>query len=195
MRIGVLGGSFDPVHNGHLILARLALEQLGLDRVHFTVAGVQPLKQGAHVAGPAHRLRMVELALDGIPGLVADGRELRRPPPSYTIDTLREIAAAHPGAELVLIMGSDVAAGFGRWREPAAVRVLAQIAVCPRPVADGTPGVAPPAFDVELRAPAIDISSTAIRGRAGAGLPLAGWVPPAVADYIVASQLYRSFAG
>ena len=189
MRIGVFGGSFDPVHNAHLIVAQLAREQLQLDRVLLTVAATQPLKEGQHAVAAGDRFRMVELAVAGIAGLVADGRELRRPPPSYTVDTLRELAAEHPGAELVLIMGSDVATRFGEWRAPDEIRAMAQVAVCRRMgqrVADQESVVGGGYIDV----PAMEISSTAVRARAAARLPLAGWVPPAVADYIVASQLY-----
>jgi nicotinate-nucleotide adenylyltransferase len=199
VRIGVFGGSFDPVHNAHLIVARLAIEQLRLDRVLFTVAGSQPFKRGQHGATAPHRLRMVELALDGMPDCCPDGRELLRPALSYTIDTLRELKAEWPEAELVLLMGADVARGFGEWREPEGVRALAKIAVCergePKPSSLGRSAFGLPPFDAEVRVPAIDISSTAIRARAAAGLPLGGWVPSAVADYIVASQLYRSRSG
>jgi nicotinate-nucleotide adenylyltransferase len=201
VRIGVFGGSFDPIHHAHLIVARLAIEQLALDRVLFLVAGTQPFKQGIHAAPAAHRLRMVELALEGIPGFAADGRELRRPPPSYTVDSLRELKREEPRAELVLIMGADVASGLGGWREPDEVGKLATIAVCRRTVDGGiaAPGGHPVpgsrSADAEIDVPAIDISSTEVRRRAAAGLSLAGWVPLAVADYIVASQLYRSPAG
>jgi nicotinate-nucleotide adenylyltransferase len=201
VRIGVFGGSFDPIHHAHLIVARLAIEQLALDRVLFLVAGAQPFKQGIHAATAAHRLRMVELGLEGIPDCIADGRELRRPPPSYTVDSLRELKREEPSAELVLIMGADVAGGLGGWREPDEVRRLATIAVCRRMVNAGVqvgaghahPGS--PSAGAEIDVPAIDISSTAVRLRAAAGLPLTGWVPLAVADYIVASQLYRSPRG
>ena len=195
MRIGVLGGSFDPVHNALLSVARLALEPRGLARVLFPVAGSQPFKQGRHVAPAMHRLRMVELALAGIPDFVADGRELARTAPSYTIDTLRELGAEQPGADLVLIMGSDVACGFAEWRDPEGVRALAKIAVCQRASGPGLRASSPERFDAEIRVPTIDISSTEIRARAASGLPLAGWVPASVADYIVATQLYRSPAG
>lgn len=195
MRIGLFGGSFDPIHNAHLIVARLAREQLGLDRVLFTVAASQPLKSGQHGASPVHRLRMVELAVASMPDFVADGRELRRPGPSYTVDTLRELRAEHPDAELVLIMGADVAAGLANWREPAEVRRLASVAVCHRggvPVAGGVhygEGIGA-SFDMQIEVPVLDISSSAIRMRAMAGKSVAGWVPRPVADYIVASQLY-----
>lgn len=195
MRIGVFGGSFDPIHNAHLVVARLAREQLGLDRVLFTVAASQPLKLGQHVAAADHRLHMVELAVAGIADFAADGRELRRPGPSYMIDTLRELAAEHSGAELVLIMGADVARRFGLWREPDAVRRLARIAVCRRasPAASGDAHHAadvPAGFDAEISVPVLEISSSTIRARAAAGWPVTGWVPQSVADYIVASQVY-----
>ena len=187
MRIGVFGGSFDPVHNAHLIVAQLASEQLRLDRVHFTVASSQPFKAGQHVAAAEHRLRMVELAVAPIPAFVADGRELRRDGPSYTVDTLRDLGAEHPGAELVLIVGADVADGLARWHEPEEVRRLARIAVCQR----GGVSVAGLVHgDEEISVPSLAISSTAIRARAAAGRSVAGWVPQPVADYIVASQVY-----
>lgn len=197
MRLGVFGGSFDPIHHAHLIVARLAIEQLGLDRVLFLVAGVQPFKQGLHAATAAQRLHMVELALEGIRDCVADGRELLRPAPSFTVDSLRELKREQPTAELVLIMGADVASGLSGWREADQVRMLAKIAVCARNE-DRAAGLGPGALDsqpLEIRVPTVEISSTAIRQRAAAGLSLVGWVPLAVADYIVASQLYRSPAG
>lgn len=187
MRIGVFGGSFDPVHNAHLIVARLASEQLRLDRVHFVVAATQPFKAGQHAAAAEQRLRMVELAVAGTPDFVADDRELRRGGPSYTVDTLRELAAEHPGAEFILIMGADVAGGLGSWREPDAVRRLARIAVCHR---GGVSLAGDVQGDEEITVPVLEISSTAVRARARAGRSLVGWVPQQVADYIVASQVY-----
>lgn len=193
----MLGGSFDPIHNAHLIIARLALEVLELDRVHFVVAAEQPFKEGRHGAPAAERLRMVELAVDRLTGFIADGRELVRPAPSYTIDTVRELRAEEPDSDLFLLMGSDTAAGFERWREPVAIRAMAQVAIFRRPVHDGSESAALPArwVDHEVAVPRIEISSTAIRARAAAGGSLAGWVHPAVADYIVASRLYGSGRG
>jgi nicotinate-nucleotide adenylyltransferase len=198
VRVGILGGSFDPIHNAHLVIARLALEQLRLERVHFVVAAAQPFKQGSHGATAEQRLRMVELAVRGLNGFVADGRELARPAPSYTIDTLRELAAEFSGASLVLIMGDDVARGLSQWRDPAGIRGLASLAICRRGETTGvreSDARAPIAADEEIRVPMLEISSTAVRARARAGQSVAGWVPQAVDDYIVASQIYRSNAG
>jgi nicotinate-nucleotide adenylyltransferase len=189
VRVGVLGGSFDPIHNAHLVVAQLAREQLGLDRVHLMVAAQQPLKTH-HGFEAADRLAMVERAVAGVPGLVADGRELRRSGPSYTIDTLRELQQESPEAGLVLILGADALAGFDRWREPDAIRALARLAVCRR----GGEAV-PPGADLEVDVPRLDISSTAIRQRLQAGQGVRGWVPDAVADYLSGLRLSRSDAG
>lgn len=189
MRLGILGGSFDPIHNAHLVVAQLAREQLGLDRVLLMVAAQQPLKAG-HGLGADDRLAMVERAVAGLPGLVADGRELRRAGPSYTVDTLRELRVEHPDADLVLILGADTYAGVARWREPEAIRALARLAVCHR----GGDAV-PPGADLQVDVPRLDISSTTIRARLAAGLGVRGWVPDPVADYLSGLRLSRSDAG
>ncbi|MGH7583021.1 MAG: nicotinate (nicotinamide) nucleotide adenylyltransferase [Gemmatimonadales bacterium] len=191
MRIGVFGGSFDPIHNAHLIVARLAQEQLRLDRIHFVVAARQPLKGTGHGASSQDRLHMVRLALDESEDQVADGRELLRTGASYTIDTLREFHVEFAGAELVLILGADAATDFARWHQPAEIRSLARVAVCRRGTSKPPSGI----FDADVAVPALEISSTGIRARAARGLPIAGWVPQSVADYIVASQLYRDRTG
>jgi nicotinate-nucleotide adenylyltransferase len=184
MRLGILGGSFDPIHHGHLIVAQLAREQLGLDRVLLMVAAAQPLKSG-HGASPEDRARMVELAIEGIEGLTVDRRELLRAGPSYTVDTLRELVAEHPGAELVLLLGGDAARQFPRWRSPDAIRDLARLATFVRGGEDPPEGLGD-----RVAVPRLELSSTAIRTRAAAGLSLAGWVPPAVAGYISGLRLY-----
>ncbi len=187
MRLGIFGGSFDPIHNAHLIVARLACEQLGLDEVRFVVAAAQPLKPAGHGATAEQRDAMVELALAGAPDFFVDHREVRRGGPSYTVDTLRDIAVDRPGAELVLLLGADVAARFGSWHQPDEVRRLCQVAVFAR--ADLA---APNGFDLAIAVPPLAISSTEIRARAAAGRSLIGWVPAKVADYISGLRLYRS---
>jgi nicotinate-nucleotide adenylyltransferase len=189
MRVGILGGSFDPIHHAHLIIAQLARESLGLDVVRLVIAARQPLKPGDG-ATAEQRAEMVELAVAGVPGLVADWRELRREGPSWTVDTLRELRSEHPGDELTLLLGSDSARRFGEWREPEAIRALARVVVFRR---GGE--AAPTGFDAEVAVPALELSSTAIRTRAAAGLSLAGWVPDRVADYISRFGLYVTGSG
>jgi nicotinate-nucleotide adenylyltransferase len=188
VRLGILGGSFDPIHHGHLIVAQVAREALNLDRVLLVVSASQPLKEH-HGASAAHRLRMTELAVDGIPGLEVDGREVSRGGTSYTVDTLRELSLEHPGAELVLLLGSDAAAQLPQWRE------VEEVLRSARPVVFGRAGAAvPDGFD-QIVVPAMELSSTAIRARARAGQTLRGWVPERVADYISGLDLYRTQGG
>ena len=190
MRVGVLGGSFDPIHHAHLILAQCAREQLHLDEVRFVVAGEQPLKQSRHHASAEARAEMVQVAIASIPGFVVDRREIQRPGPSYMAETLRDLLAENPGAELVLLLGADAADGFGAWHEPEAIRQMARVAVCAR-----AGQVPPPGFDLSVQMPLLELSSTAVRARAADGKSLLGWVPERVNDYISGLQLYRSEAG
>lgn len=188
MRLGILGGSFDPIHNAHLIVAQSAQEQLGLNRLLLMVSASQPLKAG-HGASALDRLRMVELGIAGLPACFADGREVSRGGISYTADTLRELAGEYPDAELVLILGSDAALELPRWREADEVARLATIAVVGRA---GTPD-GPRALSVQV--PELAISSTEVRARAVMGRGLRGWVPGAVADYISGLSLYQTPGG
>lgn len=185
--LGVFGGSFDPIHNAHLVVAELAREQLGLDRVLFVVAGSQPLKHGEHHADSLHRAWMVSMAIEGIPGMAIDQRELDRPGPSYTVDTLRELRAEYPDHELILLLGADAARDFTQWRDPEEIRRLARIAVFRR-----DDEAIPPGFDLEVAVPRLELSSTDVRTRAALQLPLAGWVPRDIAEYIAAERLYGS---
>ena len=184
MRIGILGGSFDPIHHGHLILARAAKEDLGLDRVLFIPANKSPHKTGSRPATAEDRLKMVEMAIAGEEGFGASDVELRRPAPSYTVDTLRELRAGHPKDELVLLIGADNAATFDKWREPEESRSLAQIAVLERAGASASHP-----WPVVRRL--IDISSTDIRARAAAGRSIRYLTPDSVCDYIASRSLYR----
>jgi len=191
--IGIFGGTFDPVHNAHLRIARLALDALGLARLLWVPTGA-PRYRAAPVASAADRLAMLELALAGELRYRIDARELRPEASGYTVDTLTELRAElGADAPLVLLMGSDQydkLAGWHRWRE---LFGLARIAVIARP------GWAPEA-SVEVRAAGpvlrvemapLDISSTEIRRRVARGEDVSGMLPPPVLDYISTNRLYR----
>ena len=187
MRIGLLGGSFDPVHLGHLALAEASRDRLRLDRVLLVVAAAQPLKEAGAAAPAEDRYAMVRLAIRGMPGLEASDLELRRLPPSFTVDTLREVRRLHPpGTEIFLLLGADALADLPRWRESGEVRSLATVVGCARP---GFP--APEGTSVVLEAATPEISSSEIRRRVAAGKPLDGLVPDDVAAYIEERGLYR----
>ena len=180
MRIGIFGGSFDPVHHGHLIAATSLAEQLGLDEVRLVVAAQQPLKTRGHGAAAEHRAAMVELAVRGAGRLTASRAELGREGPSYTVDTLRAFQAENDRAELVLLLGADAAEELPRWHQVDDVRRMARVEVFARGGEGSGHGV-----------PRVDISSTHIRARVTRGQSIRYWVPDAVADYIGAHGLYR----
>ena len=183
MRIGIFGGSFDPIHHGHLILARAALEELGLDRILFIPASMSPHKTDNKPASAEDRLAMIQLALAGENGFEVSDLELHRPPPSYTVDTLRELQASHPNDEFVLLIGADNVSRFETWCQPDEIRRRAQIVVLDR--ADHTiPG------DWVVVRRLIGISSTDLRARVSAGRSIRYLTPDAVCDYIRANRLY-----
>jgi nicotinate-nucleotide adenylyltransferase len=187
VRIGVFGGSFDPIHHGHLIVAGVVAESLELDRVLVVPAREQPLKLGQHRAAAVHRLAMVELAVAGADRLAALRLEVDREGPSYTVDTLEALAARDPSAEFHLLLGADAARLLPLWRAPDRIRRLARIVVCQRE-GEAVPGEA---ADQVVAVPRIDISSTAVRERVRLGRPIRYWVPDGVARYIEAHGLYR----
>ncbi|HEY8257325.1 MAG TPA: nicotinate-nucleotide adenylyltransferase [Gemmatimonadales bacterium] len=185
--IGLLGGSFDPIHNGHLIVGQVAAEALKLDSLRFVPAREQPFKQGRHGAPAEARAAMLELALADMPGMAVEPIELTRPGPSYTVDTLRSLRAREPGAEFVLLLGADAAADFPAWREASEIPRLARVIVFARP---GTEVPSLPAMADTVRVPAIDISATEIRQRVRDGRSIRHWVPDAVAEYVAWHRLY-----
>ena len=190
-RLGLLGGTFDPPHLGHLHVAYAALEQLGCDRVVLIPARRQPLKADAAITAPPHRFRMTQLLVQGDPRLSVDPIELEREGLSYAVDTVRAYRAAHPAAELLFLMGEDSAATLHRWREPEALAAMARLVVCTRGDAStALPAGTPPVERVTMRR--IDLSATEIRARVGAGLPLRGFVTEDVATYIGVHGLYRT---
>ncbi len=189
MRLGILGGSFDPPHLGHLIPAIDAGESLGLDGIRFVPAWEQPFKIGRAAASGTHRLAMAERLLRGIPGFAVDRSEMDRGGLSYTVDTVAQMAAAHPTAELVLLLGADAYALFEQWREPERIRALASIAVLQRGDGTAPPLVAGPVQVLKTRR--VDISSTELRARVADGRTIRGFTPDAVADYVAEHRLYR----
>lgn len=188
MKEGILGGTFDPPHLGHWLAATDAFEALALDRLLFVPAGIQPLKGDRALATPTQRLRMVELMAQGDQRFGVSPIEVRRPGPSYTIDTLECLAAETPTAQRFLIVGADVLSSLTEWRDPQGIARLATIAVLQR----GSTWVETPAVPVvALETRRIDISSTEIRQRVRAGRPIRGFVADAVADFIRSEKLYQ----
>lgn len=189
--IGLLGGSFDPVHHGHLLVAQAAREALGLALVCFVPARQQPLKDG-HGADAVHRAEMVRLAIAGAEGFRLECAELERPGPSYTVDTLRALRRQDPAETFVLLLGADAVRGLDRWREAAALPGLARLVGFRR---GGEAPVASELVSGWIDVPAIEISATAIRERVRQGKSIRYWVPEAVASYIAVHGLYRDGAG
>ncbi|HJR15966.1 MAG TPA: nicotinate-nucleotide adenylyltransferase [Gemmatimonadales bacterium] len=185
--IGLFGGSFDPVHHGHLIVGQVAAEKLKLDSLRFLPAREQPFKVGRHRASPEHRAAMLALALEGAPGFTVERSELTRSGPSYTVDTLRDLREREPGAQFVLLVGADAAAELPAWREAQRLPELARIVVFGRP---GSPVPSLPWIKATVEVPVIEISATEVRRRARQGQSLRYWVPDVVAEYISTHQLY-----
>jgi nicotinate-nucleotide adenylyltransferase len=190
VRIGLLGGSFDPPHNGHLLAADDAFETLALDRLVFIPAAVQPLKAQQEAAAPEHRLAMVRCLIGADPRFAVDSMEIDRGGLSYTVDTLSAYAEKWASAELFWLVGADVVRSFARWREPERITELATVVVLQR--SDETPDLASmPGTPRCLATRRIDISSTEVRRRVKEGRSIRGFVPDAVAEYIAAKGLYR----
>lgn len=188
-QLGLFGGSFDPVHLGHLLVARAAWEELSLDRLCFIPAAQSPFKPASRPAPDAARLQWLRLALAGQPGYVVDDQELRRGGISYTVDTLRDYSRRFPVAKLYYLIGADHVATLPGWREPEELARLAEFVVIPRP---GEPDVQlPPPFRGRmLRGFPFGVSSSQIRARLTAGQPVEHLVPPIVAAAIVTSGVY-----
>jgi len=192
MRVGVFGGTFDPPHVGHLLVATDAAETLSLDRVVLIPAGTQPLKAGAISAPAADRLAMARLLVGDDARFEVDPIEIDRGGLSYMVDTLGALADRWPGAELFLLVGADVLTTFDRWRDPAGVRQLATLVVLTRGESgddDDRSLIGGPPRRVRTRR--VDVSSTEIRARIRAGLSIRGFVPESVADFIESAALYR----
>ena len=199
MRIGVFGGTFDPVHSAHIAMADASASRFGLERILFL-----PVRQSPHKEAPPtdarHRVAMLALAIAGRSDWSISLAELDREGPSYTVDTLRQLSARLLHDELWLLMGTDALAGFARWKDPAEIVRLARVAAFYREpygkdalVVPDVPGLADrlEVFD----AGSVRISATELRRELARGASAAGRVPPAVAEYITKQGLYTSGAG
>ena len=188
-RIGLFGGSFDPVHLGHLLVAQAAREELELTRLCFIPAAQSPFKPDQQPAPGAQRLRLLRLALAGAAWCEIDSQELQRGGISYTIDTVRDYCRRYPGAELFYLIGTDHVEQLHRWREAEALARLVQFALIPRP-GQAVTALPAPFRGQSLTGFPLRLSASQIRARAKAGLPIAHLTPPAVAEAICSNRLY-----
>jgi nicotinate-nucleotide adenylyltransferase len=210
VRLGIFGGTFDPPHVGHLLAATDAIEHLGLDRLVFVPAAVQPLMAGRTTASAEDRLAMSRVTVGDDPRLETDSIEVERDGLSYTIDTLREFARRSPSAERYFLVGADVLSSFAQWRDPQGVLELATLAVLTRRADSGVQMRDDAIRSDQVHASAandlddaiarrstivptrrIDISSTEIRDRVRSGRSIHGFVTDTVAEYISSHGLYR----
>ncbi len=184
IRLGLYGGTFDPIHHGHLILARDAIEQFSLDRVLFIPAALSPHKLATRPVTPTLRRDMVAAAIAGEPRFILDDSEIHRAGPSFTIDTVEHVRAAHPAAELFYFIGEDNIAALHTWRRIDELRRLAQFVVFGR-------GQSADEHDFPRLTRRIDISATEIRARVARGQSIRYLVPEAVREFIARHQLYQ----
>lgn len=205
-RIGILGGTFDPPHLGHLLIAETARVGLGLESVLFLPAGEPWLKSGQWITPAHHRLRMVQLAVADNPDFGVSDCEVRRSGPTYTVDTLRELRAGYPDAtELYFIVGSDVLAQFHRWKEPEGILELCRLAVIERPggppnslpidgiatMGERFPAAVASGAVVSVAGPRVDFSASELRRALAAGRSARYQIPDVVVAYIAEHELYR----
>lgn len=184
-KIGLYGGSFDPIHHGHLILARTAREELGLDRVVFVPAGISPHKLSRPPAPAATRCEMVAAAIAGEEGFDWSDCEVRRAGPSFAIDTVREFREREHGSEIFYFIGEDNLPALDTWKDIEVLKTLCRFVVLARGIEEADGG-----FPVIQRV--IDISSTDIRNRVASGLPVRYLLPDLVCDILTRERLYRN---
>ena len=196
MRVGIVGGTFDPIHVGHLLIAEDARVGLGLEEIVFIPTGQPWMKSGRTLSPPHHRMNMVRMAIASNPFFRASSIEIDRPGPTYTVDTLRDLCQEFGGEDdLYFILGSDSSKEFHRWREPGEVLRLCTLAVVPRPgsMDRDLSAISPSGSDkvVLLEGPLVDISGTKIRRRVSLGLSVRYMVPDEVEHYLRRYGLYR----
>jgi nicotinate-nucleotide adenylyltransferase len=191
VRLGVLGGTFDPPHIGHLLTAVDAFEELDLQRLIFVPARIQPLKASGRTAPASERLEMVRLLIQGDARFEVDAVEIERGGLSYTVDTLETFAQRFPDAERFFLVGEDAMADFDAWRSPERILELARVAVLRRPGASTDKVISPRNGTIALSTRQVDVSSTEIRERVRSGRSIRGFVPESVAEFIETKRLYR----
>ena len=197
LKIGLFGGTFDPIHNGHLDAAEAVRSKLNLEKVLFIPAGQPWLKEGRRITAAEHRLKMAELAISGKPYFEVSKIEIERPGATYTVDTLSGILKSMGNVEIYVIIGMDTLKDFPRWKDPARLLKLGYLVSVPRP------GYSRPDIDIMTRmlpglkerliimdGPEIDISASNIRQRIAAKMPFDELVPAKVAEYIRKNRLY-----
>jgi nicotinate-nucleotide adenylyltransferase len=187
--IALFGGSFDPIHLGHLLVAQAAREELGLDRLFFIPAAQSPFKPDQKPTAASERLRLLRLALAGKTWCDVDEQEIKRGGISYTIDTVRDYARRFQGAEIFYLIGADNVAQLPKWREAADLARLVEFVVIPRPGQTEVPFPAPFRGRM-LKGFPLGVSSSQIRARVKAGLPIDHLVPAAVAEAVRNNRLY-----
>ncbi len=198
MRLGIFGGTFDPVHYGHLLLAETCRQELNLDQVRFVPANTPPHKQGHQIADGHARADMLNLAVSGYPEFVVDRRELRRQGPSFTVDTLAEFRAEFPDADLYLLLGADSLRDLLTWREPERFAQFATLVACNRPGVDAISaahvadwvGSEIARRVVTVKMPGTDISASEMRDRVRDGRGLRFLTPRAVEAFVMQHGLY-----
>ena len=195
MRLGLMGGTFDPIHFGHLLAAEEALVRCQLDEVLFVPAGRPWMKEGVEVTPAHHRMNMTALAVAYNPRFSVSSIEVDREGPTYTVDTLEELRDEDCSREMFLIVGADSVAQMDRWKQPERIQELCTVIAVPRP------GYEPPAHShrlqgsvrvIYLDAPLAAISATEVRGRVSRGLPVRHCIPEAVEEYIQQNGLYQT---
>lgn len=194
--IGIMGGTFDPIHTGHLMLAEQAREILSLDKVLFITAAVPPHKAECGISSAVDRHEMVKLAISDNPAFEPSELELNRKGMSYTVDTVETLVNLQPDCRFFLLLGSDEASSFGTWYRPCRIMELVSVAVANRPGCDVEASISGLKSElasqvVRLQMPGVDISSTDIRSRVACGKSIKYMVPSNVAEYIQYRGLYR----
>lgn len=195
MRLGIFGGTFDPIHFGHLRMAEEARGQVGLDRVLFVPNQVSPFKTGTPVTPGEVRVAMVRLAIADNPAFAVSDLEVTRPGPSYSVDTVRALAREYPGADLFFLTGTDAVRDLAKWHEPEALLRLARFVAVTRPGVNAAEvaGALPQAWLPRItfmEMPGLDISATSLRARIAGGHSVRYLTPKAVEAFIAAQKLY-----